>query len=143
MSGEKKIVIMGAPYGFAKKSLRKPFHAQVVKIVQCPVLCHMGCGLYYIPCEPMTAAQRLDARCPTCEEAPKAWKIGEPDEIEISVKMAFGRVNEVEFIRSLGKVAEHTKLAKRHVGIGGGEGLVTDAVEAQDEPRSLILVPKR
>ncbi len=139
MSDIRKIPIMGVPYGFTRKSLRKPFHAQMVTLKLWPVLCQNGCGLYYAA--PPTPA---NDRCPTCEEHPKAWKIGsEMDEIEVSVKMAFGRVNQVEFVRSLGKVAEHTKISQRHIGMGGGQGLVTEAREEQDEPRSLILVPKR
>ncbi len=115
MPPETPLQIMGAPYVFSREKLSKPYHAEVVTLLQAPVLCHMGCGLYYIPTlEQLTAAgtKPEDVTCPDCHESPKPWKIGADEEIEVSVQLAFGNVRGVDFIRSLGKLAPQ-RVARR------------------------------
>jgi hypothetical protein len=94
-----KRIILGAPYVFARQKLRKPSHVEVITLVQKPALCHNGCGLYYVPNVDLPA---IDAVCPDCSCSPKPWNVGEPDEIEVRVHMAFGNVIDVAFLRSIG-----------------------------------------
>jgi hypothetical protein len=115
MATETPTMIMGAPYVFSKEKRQKPMHVEVVTLVQSPVLCHMGCGLYYIPnLEALMAAgtKPEEVTCPDCHEQPKPWKIGADEEIEISVHLAFGNVQSVEFLRALGPVGPQ-RLARR------------------------------
>lgn len=102
------VLILGAPYVFARQKMRKPFHAEVVRLVQQPVLCHNGCGLYYIPAEDVLEREpgiRAGTCCPDCLAPPKTWRTGCTDEIEVTVRMQFGNVSGVEFLRSLGPLA--------------------------------------
>lgn len=102
-----KTKILGVPYVFARKKLRKPFHAEVVTLTQRPALCHNACGLYYIPTiEQLRKDPRITAgvRCPTCGVPPKDFKIGEVEEIEVMVRMQFGNVVDISFLRALGPV---------------------------------------
>lgn len=99
-------IILGVPYVFARHKLRKQKHVEVVRLVQRPVLCHNACGLFYVPNEPLEAlVSNLGARCPCCEAPPKSWRIGEPEEIEVSVHMAFGNLVDVSFLRAIGPLA--------------------------------------
>lgn len=110
------VLVMGTPYVFARHKLRKPFHSEVVLLKQQPVLCHMGCGLFYIPTEEMlesTPALRAGIACPTCNAFPKSWRTGAVEEIEVAVRMAFGNVNGIEFLRSLGELAPNGVASRR------------------------------
>ena len=98
---EGKRVILGVPYVFAKHHLRKAKHVEVVRLVQRPVICHNACGLYYIPEGELPIA---GAVCPDCSAPPVAWKVGQPEEIEVSVHMAFGNVRDVQFLRAVGPI---------------------------------------
>lgn len=119
MAKDKTLIIMGAPYVFARKKLKKPFHTEVVKLVQRPALCHNSCGLYYIPTEEqlLKGGQKMrnDVRCPECNEPPKPFKVGAEEEIEIAVKMAFGNLIGVDFLRALGPVSSVTKVSTHEI----------------------------
>lgn len=96
-------IILGVPYVFARHKLRKQKHVEVVRLVQRPVLCHNACGLYYVPNESIEALiANVGARCPGCGAFPKSWRVGEPEEIEVSVHMAFGNLVDVRFLRAIG-----------------------------------------
>ncbi len=98
--------ILGVPYVFARQKLKKPCHEEAVRITQRPVLCHNACGLYYIP-----TVEQIDKGvagaivCPDCNAPPKPHRIGEPEEIDLAVRMAFGNVSHIDFLRSLGPLA--------------------------------------
>ncbi len=103
MSDDDELVILGAPYVFARQKLRKPAHIEVVTLTCRPVLCHNACGLYYAT----TAAEPgPDDVCPDCGAAPKPWRTGEPEEVEVVVHVAFGNLVDVNFLRSRGKVTQ-------------------------------------
>lgn len=92
---------MGSPFVFSKKKLKKPFHREVVTILVRGVVCPNGCGLYYVAPTPET--MEAGDVCPGCNVPPKPWDISsEPEEAEISVKMAFGNITDVELLRTLG-----------------------------------------
>jgi hypothetical protein len=114
----KVIPIMGVPYVFARQKLKKPFHAEVVKLVQRGVLCHNGCGLYYVPTEAQiskTPHLRAGSICPDCHAPPKLGAEGQDEEIEVTVRMAFGNVSAIDFLRSLGpKLAPPAVVCDRH-----------------------------
>lgn len=115
MATETPTLIMGAPYVFSLEKRKKPSHVEVVTLIQTPVLCHNSCGLYYIPCLQVVLENGLkpeDLTCPDCHEQPKPWKIGQDEEIEVSVHMAFGNVRSVEFLKALGPAAPQ-RLARR------------------------------
>lgn len=94
-------IILGVAYVFAHHNLQKPFHTEVVQLIQIPVLCHHACGLYYVPeIDPLPA----DAICPDCGAPPLSHRMGEADRIEVAVRMQFGDVIDVSFLRVCGKV---------------------------------------
>lgn len=98
--------ILGVPYVFTRQKLKKPSHEEAVRLTQRPVRCHNACGLYYIP-----TVEQIDKGvvgaivCPDCNAPPKPHRIGEPEEIELAVRMAFGNVSRIDFLRSLGPLA--------------------------------------
>lgn len=98
--------ICGVPYVFARQKLRKPFHAELVRLPQRPVLCHNACGLYYIPTleQLRLPTTRGEVACPDCHAAPKPHRIGAEEEIELTVRMQFGNVTDVSFLRALGPI---------------------------------------
>lgn len=98
-------IIFGAPYVFARKKLRKPLHVQLVTISGRGVLCHNGCGLYYVAPTPET--MEPGDVCPDCDTPPKPWTIAtEVEDLEVSVKMVFGNIVDMEIVRALGPLAQ-------------------------------------
>lgn len=121
------VLIMGAPYVFARQKLRKPFHAEVVTLLQRPVLCHNACGLYYIPTvEQCSAATTDEIACPDCHASPKAHRIGDEEPIEVTVRMQFGNVTDVSFLRALGPIARRQMTMSV---VRESRGLVTDPMD--------------
>jgi hypothetical protein len=106
-------------YGFVRKHAAKPHHSEVVQLELHPVICHAGCGLYY-------SETAQGDPCPECKSSPKSWAIGAVELIEVVVTLAFGNVNSTEFIRSLGPVAEHTKLTRKSLVADVSRATVTD-----------------
>ena len=99
MSGEVKI--FGASYVFARQKLRKPFHAEVVEILARGALCQNDCGLYYVG----PGVLEDGDLCPDCGAPPKPWRVGrDVERLEVTVRMQFGNVTDVSFLRSLGPV---------------------------------------
>lgn len=109
---DEKRVILGVPYVFAKKNLRKPFHNEVVTLRLFPALCENGCGLFY--CAPSAedpTKVAANEACPDCGTPTPAHKISrELDLVEVGVKMAFGNLLDAEFIRAVGplKISQTT-----------------------------------
>lgn len=104
-SGNETRIVLGAPYVFSRQKLRKPAHVETVTLRVRGVLCHNGCGLYYVA--PTDAEMKPDDRCPDCNAPPKAHRIGrEPEKIDVAVHMAFGNVVDVKFLRSRGRLSQ-------------------------------------
>lgn len=99
--------ICGVPYVFARQKLRKPFHEEVVTLEQRPVLCHNGCGLFYIPTlEQLEQGKTRGAvACPDCHAPAKPHRIGAVEQIEVTVRMQFGNLTDVSFLRALGSIS--------------------------------------
>lgn len=98
------IEILGAPFVFARRKLRKPKHTEPVRMVCRPVLCHNACGLFYVA--PSDAEMKRGDVCPDCGAPPKPWRIGAAEEIEVAVHMAFGNLVDLTFLRSLGPLSQ-------------------------------------
>jgi len=103
-------IILGAPYVFSRKHLRKPKHTEVVKMRVRGVICHNACGLYFVA--PNADDMKTNDVCPSCSSPPQCGQIArEPEEIAVLVHMAFGNCIDVEYLRTFGT------LARKHVEI--------------------------
>lgn len=103
------VMILGAPYVFARNKLRKPKHVEAVRMVMRPVLCHLGCGAYYVAKDEESMCS--GDVCPGCGSPPKAFQIGAPEQVEVSVHMAFGNLVDVSFLRALGPLSQRQIIA--------------------------------
>jgi hypothetical protein len=101
------LIIMGAPYVFARQKLAKPFHIERIERVMLPVRCHNACGVYYV-----TEARGPRDVCPDCHAPPTPRTIGVAELVEIEVKVAFGNVPSADFRRSLGPAAAHQQISR-------------------------------
>lgn len=107
------VIAPSAPYGFVRNRGGVPLHKEVVTLKHRGVLCHNGCGLYYVPaegneerhvngCFPVNEA---GAVCPDCNEPPKKFRIGtEPEEVATSVRIVMGNMPDVRVLQPFGKV---------------------------------------
>lgn len=98
--------IMGVPYVFAKKNLRKPYHEQPVELRLFPAVCPNKCGLIYLAPNPRDLSKpkmSADNVCPDCSHVFQPHQIGtEREPIEVLVKMQFGNLVSAEFLRAVG-----------------------------------------
>lgn len=129
-----KVKIFGVAHVFARQKLRKPFHQEVVTIQARGALCHNGCGLYYVGPTELAPGDE----CPDCKSPPKAWKIGtEVEDVQVAVRMVFGNVTDISFLRSLGPVTRRPLALP----VRESRGVVTPA--ADDESSRVLLTGTR
>ncbi len=107
-------IILGAPYVFARERLAKPSHIEVVTMVLRPAKCRRGCGIFWIAGS--AEEMKPDDVCPDCSTPPQAWQIGEPEEWEVAVHLAFGNLVNVDFLRSRGRVTRRNVIVKQASG---------------------------